>query len=192
MRTETEIRESNPAGRRTCPAKAGSQPVANIASSSEMAARSVWSESKSRVIESRNYSHRWSLSVLNQGGSTEAPKQMPGVEVRPGSKSGADGWEGLPGNLGDPSLSLCEREPEQGRTGLTTSWHAGGSPVTGMSERAGQQRVSPSERNERGEMGSGSRSVLVVARESRRTTPREPVNSEGGHRSTEPSLGNMR
>jgi len=48
------------------------------------------------------------------------------------------------------------------------------------------------ERNEAVETDKGSRSVFIVAPESRETDPREPVSSQGGRRVTELSLGNTR
>src|SRR5258708_39167823 len=78
-----------PAESHHCPATAGS----------EMAARSVWGESKSRVIESRNKFDRWSLRNRSTEGSTDTP-QAPGVEVRLGSESRANGRKG--------SLGTCE------------------------------------------------------------------------------------
>jgi hypothetical protein len=49
-----------------------------------------------------------------------------------------------------------------------------------------------SERNELAEISSGSLSDLIVARESRRTERREPVNSQGDRRGTELPSGHMR
>ena len=48
------------------------------------------------------------------------------------------------------------------------------------------------ERNEALETGKGSRSVSVVAPESRKTDPRKPASSQGGRRVTELPLGNTR
>lgn len=63
-----------------------------------MAARSVWSRSRSRVIESRNLNHCPSLLSLDTGGSTGQSAVRPSgntrqamdCEVGPGSESGAD------------------------------------------------------------------------------------------------------
>jgi hypothetical protein len=79
-----------------------------------------------------------------------------------------------------------------GDTGRPTPWRAERDPVFCASEKAGQRRVSTSERNELGEKESGSLSGLIVALESRRTDPRKPVSSQGGCRNTEPPLGNTR
>src|SRR5260370_20113331 len=69
VKTNTEIQCRNPAGIESHPEKVGHQPEATIASSPEMAARSVWGESKSRVIESRNKYDRWSLRNRSTEGS---------------------------------------------------------------------------------------------------------------------------
>ena len=190
VKTKTEIQCRNPAGIESRPEKAGQQPEATIASSSEMAARSVWGESKSRVNESRNKVYRWSLRHRSTEGSTETP-QPPGVEVRPGSENRANGRKGSLGTC-EIRLSPSEKSQKQGDTGRTTPRRAGRDPVFCVSEKAGQRRVSRSESNELGEKESGSLSGLIVALESRRTIPREPVSSEGGCRKTEPSLGNTR
>ena len=187
---KTEIPCRNPAGIDPRPEKAGNQPVATIASSSEMAARSVWGESKSRVIESRNKVCRWSLRNRLTEGSTETP-QPPGVEVRPGSESRANGRKGSLGTC-EIRLSPSEKSQTLGDTGITTPWRAASDPVCRASERTGHRRVSPGESNEPGEKGSGSLSGLIVALESRRTVPREPVSSEGGCRKTESPMGNTR
>jgi hypothetical protein len=79
-----------------------------------------------------------------------------------------------------------------GDTGQRTPWRTGSDLVSGASKRARQKRVSPGESNELGETESGSLSGLIVAPESRRTIPREPVSSQGGCRKTEPPLGNTR
>ena len=190
MKTNTEIPCRNPAGIEARPVEAGRQPEATLASSSEMAARSVGGESKSRVIESRNKVCRWSLRHRSNGGSTETP-QWPGVEVRPGSESRANGRKGSLGTC-EIRLSPSEQCQTLGGPGRTTPRRAASDPVCCASEEAGQRRVSLGESNEPGEMESGSLSGLIVAPESRRTIPREPVSSEGGCRKTEPPLGNTR
>jgi len=68
VKINAEIRCRNPAGNESRPEKAGHQPEATMASSPEMAARSGWGESRSRVIESRNGVDRWSLRVRVSGG----------------------------------------------------------------------------------------------------------------------------
>ena len=190
MKTNTEIPCRNPAGLKPRPVEAGRQPEATLASSPEMAARSVGGGSKSRVIESRKKVCRWSLRHRSSGGCTETPR-WPGVEVRPGSESRANGRKGSLGTC-EIRLSPFEQSQTLDDTGRTTSRRAENDPVVCASEKAGQRRVSPSESNELGEKESGSLSGLIVALESRRTIPREPVSSEGGCRKTEPPLGHTR
>ena len=87
MKTTTEIQCRNAAGIESRPEKAGNQPEATIASSSEMVARNVWGESSSRVIMSRNRFLTLEPSPSSKRGSTETP-QAPGVEVLPDLRSG--------------------------------------------------------------------------------------------------------
>ena len=190
VKINTEIQCRNPAGIEPRPVKAGNQPVANIASSPEMAARSVWSESRSRVIESRKKYDRWSLRLRSNGGSTEAP-QVPGAEVRPGSESRANGRKGSL-RTWEIRLSPSEKSQKEGDTGKRTPWHIARGLASGVSEKARQRRGSTGERNKPVEMESGSLSGPIVATESRRTHPRKPVSSQGGCRNTEPPLGNTR
>jgi hypothetical protein len=188
VKINTEIPCRNPAGIESRPEKAGNQPEATIASSSEMAARSVWGESRSRVIESRNCVDRWSLRHRVSGGRTETP-QEPGVEVRPGSKSRAKGRKGFLGTC-EIRLSPSEKSQKVGGTGQRTPWRTGRDLVSGASEKARQRRVSPGESNEPGETESGSLSGLIVANESRRTELREPVSSQGGRQRNGTATGN--
>jgi hypothetical protein len=80
----------------------------------------------------------------------------------------------------------------KGDTGRPMPWHSRDSLAAGVSERAKHEEVSRAERNEARETGQGSRSVFIVASESRETGPREPVSSEGRRRFTELPLGNTR
>lgn len=131
----------------------------------------------------------WSLTDLAVWGSIEAPLQMPGVEIRPGSESTADGRKG---SLGTWEIRLLPSAPSQnkGDTGRTTSGRTGSGLAAGASERASQRRVSASERHESAEKSSGSLSDPIVALESRRTDPREPGSSQGDRRNTELPLRN--
>ena len=188
VKTNTEIQCRNPAGIESRPVEAGHQPEATIASSSEMAARSVWGESKSRVIESRNTEDRWSLRNRSTEGRADT-LQKPGVKVRPGSESRANGRKGSLGTC-EIRLSPSEKSQQQGDTGRTTPRRAERDPVFCASETAGQRRVLRNESNEFDEKESGSLSSLIVAIESRRTIPRKPGSSQGGCRKTELPLGN--
>lgn len=189
---KTEIQYRDPAGIESRPAKAGRQPEANIGSSSAMAALSVWSESRSRVIESRNADIVGAFAKSLTGGSIEAP-QRPGAEIRPGSESTARGHKG---SLGTCEIRLSpsfETNQSKGETGLRTPWRKRSGLGLSASENVrATRRVLLGECNEPGEKGSGSLSGFIVAMESRRTDPREPVSSEGSCRNTEPSLGNTR
>ena len=80
----------------------------------------------------------------------------------------------------------------KGDTGTLTPGHPRGSLAAGVSKRAKHEEVSRAERNEARETGQGSRSVFIVAPESRETDPRKPVSSQGRRRFTDPSLGNTR
>ena len=87
-----------------------------LRSRSAMAARSVWSGGRSRVIESRNFEHGRGLLIRNKGGSIEQATVSPSsearqakvCEARPGSESRADARVDNPGTreiLVSPSVS---------------------------------------------------------------------------------------
>jgi hypothetical protein len=98
------------------------------------------------------------------------------------------------GSLGTWEILLSPLLLRQGRddTGLTTSWHPRTDLAAGVSKRAKHKEVSMAERNEAAETDRGSRSVFIVALESRKTDPRKPVSSQGRRRFTELPLGNTR
>jgi hypothetical protein len=171
------------------PGNGGNHPEASLGESPEMTASSVGSEHKSCVIEPRNIPIAGAFVFMSTGAAPE--RQRPRARVRPGSKSTADVRKGSLGTweiLRSP-LRHCQK---QGDTGTPTSWHPRGSLAAGVSERAKHEEVSRAERNEAGETDQGSRSVSIVASESRETDPRKPVSSQGRRRSTGPSLGNTR
>ena len=67
-----------------------------LRSGSVRAARSVWSESRSRVIESRNGLQHWGLPYHRRGDSTGAFAMAMNVSARSGSESGAEmDWDVL-------------------------------------------------------------------------------------------------
>ncbi len=67
-----------------------------LRSGSVRAARSVWSESQSRVIESRNELHYWGLPSLRRGDSTVSFAMAMNGTARSGSESGAEmDWDVL-------------------------------------------------------------------------------------------------
>ena len=171
-----EILYRNPAGPESPPGKGGNRPEASIGESSEMAASSVCSEHKSRVIEPRNIQIAGAFVFMSTGAVPE--RRMPSAMVRPGSKSREI--------LLSPLLLNQKRDD----TGRTTTWHTRPDLAAGVSERAKHQEVSMAERNEAVEMDRGSRSALIVAPKSRETDPRKPVSSQGGRRFTELPLGN--
>ena len=176
-------------GTKAPPGKGGNHPEASLGESPEMAASSVGSGHKSRVIEPRNWPIAGAFVFMPAGAAPERP--TPRARVRPGSKSRADVCKG--------SLGTWEslRSPPQigqtkGDTGTPTPWHSRSSLAAGVSERAKHEGVSQAERNEASETDQGSRSVFIVAPESRETGPREPASSQGRRRFTELPLGNTR
>lgn len=98
----------------------------------------------------------------------------------------------MSGNLRDPPISFSKKNQIVGETGRTKSWHIGRDLATEVSEITKHEKVSRAERNEAQETDRGSRSLSIVATESRETEPREPVSSQGKGRNTELPLGNTR
>ena len=138
VKTNTEIQCRNPGGVEPRPAKAGSQPEANMAASSERAARSVWSMSKSRVLEPRRKQDRWRLRIRSRGGRAEAPKSRPGAEAGPGAEGAAHGPKGSLGTW-EIRLSPCAQGQSRGETGLTTPRRTGSGLAFGASETTGSR-----------------------------------------------------
>ena len=182
-----EILCRNPAGPEGPPGKGGNRPEVSIGESSEMAASSVCSEHKSRVIEPRNIQIAGAFVFMSTGAVPE--RRMPSAMVRPGSKSRANVRKG---SLGTWEILLSPLLLNQKRddTGRTTTWHTRTDLAAGVSKRAKHQEVLTAERNEAVEKDRGSRSALIVAPESRETDPRKPASSQGGRRFTELPLGN--
>src|SRR6266481_4167735 len=85
-----------------------------------MAASSVCSEHKSRVIEPRNIQIAGAFVFMSTGAVPE--RQMPSAMVRPGSKSRANVRKG---SLGTWEILLSPLLLNQKRddTGRTTTWH---------------------------------------------------------------------
>ena len=173
------------------PGKGGNHPEASIGESSEMAASSVCSEHKSRVIEPRNIERLLELSPLCQREQHQSVKSLTRWSGR-GLRAGQM-CERVPWKLERTSCLLFGSGQSKGR-----HWQEQqpGTPegdlAAGVSERAKHEEVSMAERNEAVETDKGSRSVFIVAPESRETDPREPVSSQGGRRVTELPLGNTR
>ena len=128
-----EILCRNPAGREDPPGKGGNRPEASIGESSEMAASSVCSEHKSRVIEPRNIQIAGAFVFMPTGVTPE--RQRPSAMVRPGSKSTANVRKG---SLGTWEILLSPLLLNQKRddTGKTTTWHTRPDLAAGVSERA--------------------------------------------------------
>jgi hypothetical protein len=173
-------------GKQSPPGKGGHHPEASLGESPEMTASSVGSGHKSCVIEPRNMRIAGAFAFMPAGAAPERPR--PRARVRPGSKSRAEVQKGSLGTWESLRSPLRDRQ-KQGDTGIPTSWHSRGSLAAGVSERAKHEEVSQAERNEAGETGQGSRSVFIVAPESRETDPRKPVSSQGRRRFTELPLG---
>src|SRR5271165_4314112 len=93
---KVEILCRNPAGPEGPPGKGGNRPEVSIGESSEMAASSVCSEHKSRVIEPRNIQIAGAFVFMSTGAAPE--RQMPSAMVRP--------CERVPWELGRSSCRL--------------------------------------------------------------------------------------
>ena|SRR5215469_2655936 len=154
-----------------------------------MAASSGCSEYKSRVIEPRNIVIAGAFVFMPAGAALEG--QKPNAVVRPGSESRVNVRK-VPWKLERASCLLFGVARTREDTGTTTSRHTGGDLATGVSKQAKHEKVSRAERNEAIETDKGSRSVSIVASESRETDPRKPVSSQGRRRVTELPLGNTR
>src|SRR5258708_6268149 len=100
---KVEILCRNPAGPEGPPGKGGNRSEVSIGQSSEMAASSVCSEHKSRVIEPPNIQIAGAFVFMSTGAVPE--RQMPGAMVRSGSKSRRM-CERVPWELGRPSCLL--------------------------------------------------------------------------------------
>ena len=131
-----EILYRNPAGPEGPPGKSGNRPEASIGESSEMAASSVCSEHKSRVIEPRNIQIAGAFVFMSTGAVPE--RRMPSAMVRPGSKSRANVRKG---SLGTWEILLSPLLLNQKRddTGRTTTWHTRTDLAAGVSKRAKHQ-----------------------------------------------------
>ena len=143
-----------------------------LRSRSVRAARSVCSEPRSHVIESRKTDDRRGLPDRTKGGSTGLPEKAWGKPARPGSKSVAEGYGGIPGTW----EGLCLPVVDESRNGARPADQGPGpkrtSPPRKVSNHrgtAGYRRTSW--RQERRERRPGRLSALIVALESRETPP---------------------
>ena len=141
-------------------------------------ARSVWSESRSRVIESRKSVDRLGLPDLCRGDSTDVHTvsrhrtgaQAKCTEAGPGSESGAKAQGGILGSW--ESRPAFERN---GRKRTTPAYQRPGTQTelseVRVSEERKAARALECEGNRSAQAGrSGSLSRLIVAVESRRTS----------------------
>jgi len=167
----------NPAGNRSRPAKAGRQPEANIASSSVMAARSVWSERRSRVIEPRNNDCVGAF-VVRQAGAAWTHRNGLVWKSDRGLRAGQR-RRGFSRNLGDPVDSSIHSRTKDG-TGLPTSRHCQRPCKLIVSENMQGMEVTAVRRKPSAtRWETGSLSPLIVPFENRRTDPMEPGSREG-------------
>jgi hypothetical protein len=176
-------------GTKAPPGNGGNHPEASLGESSAMTASSVGSGHKSCVMEPRKIGIAGAFAFMPAGAAPE--RQRPRAMVQPGSKSRANVRKGSLGtweSLRSP-LRISQIKDD---TGPPTSWHPRGGLAAGVSKGAKHEGVSLAERNEAGETDQGSRSVFIVAPESRETDPRKPVSSQGRRRFTELPLGHTR
>ena len=106
-------------GTKAPPGKGGHHPEASLGESPEMAASSVGSEHKSRVIEPRNILIAGAFAFMSAGAAPERP--TPRARVRPGSKSRADVRKG--------SLGTWEQRTSEARVKAEKKLALGGRPV---------------------------------------------------------------
>lgn len=166
-------RVNNPARERLATAR-----KRTLRSASARAARSVWSECQSRVIESRNFDDSPGLPDRVRGGSTDMYAVRRGhgatramcMEAGPGSESGAEAYRGIRGSWESPRVLLTRSrrwtKPDEQRPGVPAKL-----TVAGASEQEREHQQSPlCEGNRSGrEDARGSLSCLIVAIESRET-----------------------
>ena len=107
-------------GTKAPPGKGGHHPEASLGESPEMAASSVGSEHKSRVIEPRNILIAGAFVFMSTGAAPERQKK-PRARVRPGSKSRADVRKG--------SLGTWEQRTSEARVKAEKKLALGGRPV---------------------------------------------------------------
>lgn len=147
-----------------------------LRSATVRSARSVWSECRSRVIESRKFAGRLGLPICVKGGSTEAHKvrrrekaQAKCVEAGPGAESRAKAYGGILGSWERPHRPM-EDSRKRSRPANQRPGAGREIPAAHASETRGTAMGTASEGDRSGrEDRCGSRSGLVVAFESRRT-----------------------
>ena len=157
-RVEVETSHCNPVGNQSHPVRASHPPEASLASSSVMAARSVDSECKSRVIEPRNHSSRGSLRGSGSGGNTVSLQWL-GEYGPAGVLEQGRCIVGLPRKLGDPVGLHCSELPGWDSR-LTKSQAGGWCPLasTRAKYQSGVQRYREAKETE---LAGRTREVLV-------------------------------
>ena len=103
--SKLETSHRNPVGNHSHPVRASHPPEASLASSSVMAARSVDSECKSRVIEPRNKAKSQGAFVVIGPGAMSTHCIGLVESILPGSKSRANAHWGSLGTWEIPSIS---------------------------------------------------------------------------------------
>jgi hypothetical protein len=103
--SKLETSHRNPVGNHSHPVRASHPPEASLASSSVMAARSVDSECKSRVIEPRNKAKSQGAFVVIGPGAMSTHCIGLVESILPGSKSRANAHRGSLGTWEIPSIS---------------------------------------------------------------------------------------
>ena len=127
-----ETSQRNPVGKQSHPVRASHPPEASLASSSVMAARSVDSECKSRVIEPRNKVVAGAFAV-EQAGATSTHCSGWVRTVLPGSESRAYAHWGSLGTWEIPLISAPNRR--QGQSGRPSPRLVDGASGIHKSER---------------------------------------------------------
>lgn len=132
-------------------------------------------------MEPRKENDRRSPRGCDSGDSTEAPRWS-GAEVRPGSKSTAQSYWGLPGSW-ESLLSARPKLPDRIVPAYQDPGGAARSRPELIPENSETAGLAHAEYIREGvARGRGSLSRFVVALERGVTDPREPVSSEGGDR----------
>jgi hypothetical protein len=150
--SKAETSHRNPVGKQSHPVRASHPPEASLASSSVMAARSVDSECKSRVIEPRKKVVAGAFAV-EQAGATSTHCHGLVRTVLPGSESRADAHGGSLGTWEIPLISAPQSpagtiRPDKSQARGRGLWHPrerktraqGAVPPTKETERAGWTR----------------------------------------------------
>ena len=108
-----ETSHRNPVGNQSHPVRASHPPEASLASSSVMAARSVDSECKSRVIEPRKKVEVAGAFAVGAAGATSTHCIGLVGTILPGSESRANAHQGSLGTWEIPLISALNGRPGQ-------------------------------------------------------------------------------